>query len=81
MTLRFNIDESKFKLEFSNTSQIKYTRENFTIVVFATERFDGCPQLGIYVTRTLENGDEWRFSKEFDGLDYAMSWVENQIND
>jgi hypothetical protein len=80
MTQRFNIDTSKFTLEFSDEYNIKYKCEKFTIVVFATERFDGCPKLGIYVTKTLENGDVFRFSKEFDGLDYAMAWVENQLS-
>lgn len=79
MTLRFNIDVSKFNLEFSDDNRIKYTRDGYTIIVFATTRDDGCPKLGIYVTKTLENGDEWRFSKTFDGLDYAMAWVDDQI--
>lgn len=80
MTLRFDIDTSKFTLSFSDNARIKYTRENFTIVVFATERFDGCPMLDIYVTETLPSGDETRFDKKFDGLDYAMAWVENQLS-
>lgn len=80
MTLRFNIDESKFKLELSSDNQIKYSRGKYTIIVFPTTRWDGCPKFGVYVNTTLDDGTIHRVNKEFDGLDYAMSWVDEQLS-
>lgn len=81
MTARFNIDHAKFDLEITNYGQIKYRRNQYTIVVFPTTRWDGCPILGIYVIMDTASGEEVRLNKEFDGLDYAMAWVDNQLNE
>ena len=78
MTKRFDIDQSQFDMKLSSNTQIKYTHGNYTIVVYATTRFDGCPQLGIYVTLDQADGTVHRFTKDFDGLDYAMAWVLDQ---
>lgn len=79
MTIRYDIDHTIFDLKLTNNAHMVYTYDKYTITVYATTRFDGCPQLGIYVTMDNSDGSSHRFQKDFDGLDYAMAWVIDQV--
>lgn len=79
MTIRYDIDHTIFDLKITNQAYMLYTYDKYNITVFATTRFDGCPQLGIYVTMVNSDGTLFRVQKDFDGLDYAMAWVIDQV--
>lgn len=80
MTIRCDIDYTKFKLSYADDYQIKYTRDRFTITVSIKSEWNTQPKFDISVTETYTNGKEYPIYENFNSLDHAMNWICNILN-